>query len=42
MPQPGLDPIHNYMNYTRDACRNNFTPHQGTRMHDMAAQYRGL
>lgn len=29
---PGNDPVHNYMNYTDDACMNNFTPDQGARI----------
>lgn len=37
---PGEDPIHNYMDYTDDDCRNNFTPGQDELMDDMVALYR--
>ncbi|KAJ3060484.1 hypothetical protein HK102_009475 [Quaeritorhiza haematococci] len=34
------DPIHNYMNYSDDACMNSFTDGQAERMRQMWAQYR--
>jgi hypothetical protein len=37
---PGLDPIHNYMDYSYDSCYDQFTPNQATRMQQMYAAYR--
>jgi Pregnancy-associated plasma protein-A len=33
-PEPGLDPIHNYMDYSFDSCYTEFTPGQIARMQD--------
>jgi hypothetical protein len=37
---PGLDPIHNYMDYSYDSCYNQFSPDQSTRISNMWTAYR--
>ena len=37
---PGLDPIHNYMDYSWDSCYTEFSAGQTSRMADMFAAYR--
>ena len=39
-PLPGLDPIHNYMDYSFDSCYTEFTQGQDARMDQMWAAYR--
>ncbi len=37
---PGLDPIHNYLDYSYDSCYSEFTPGQDVRMDGMITTYR--
>ncbi|KAF7298711.1 Metalloprotease [Mycena indigotica] len=39
---PGLDAIHNFMDYSTDDCLNDFTPGQIERMHAQMGVYRGI
>lgn len=41
-PGPGADPIHNFMDYSSDQCRDNFTPGQVTRLKQQLSTYRGI
>ena len=38
--EPGVDAIHNYMDYSYDSCYSEFTPAQGQRMRDHWSHYR--
>ena len=38
--EPGLDPIHNYMDYSDDPCYNQFTPGQAARAQAQYIHYR--
>jgi hypothetical protein len=40
-PQPGLDPIHNYMDYSHDRCYSEFTAGQSDRMTEQFIHFRG-
>lgn len=40
--QPGLDPIHNYMDYTYNTCQWEFTQGQAARADEKCQVYRGL
>ncbi|EUC66577.1 extracellular metalloprotease [Rhizoctonia solani AG-3 Rhs1AP] len=40
--QPGMDPIHNFMDYSDDACMTEFTRGQAERMKAQMATFRGV
>ncbi|KAL5511056.1 hypothetical protein ACEPAH_4271 [Sanghuangporus vaninii] len=39
---PGIDPIHNYVNYAHTSCMEEFTPDQTTPLKDQVATFRVL
>jgi hypothetical protein len=39
---PGLDPIHNFMDYSQDDCMTGFTPGQKARIKDQILTFRGI
>jgi len=41
-PEPGEDPIHNFMDSSSDACVHQFSPGQIQRMREQMAVYRGV
>ncbi|KAJ1311906.1 hypothetical protein OPQ81_010366 [Rhizoctonia solani] len=41
-PGGGVDPIHNYMDYSDDDCMTEFTPGQVTRIKSQMSTYRGV
>ncbi|KAG8933177.1 hypothetical protein FRC02_012322 [Tulasnella sp. 418] len=41
-PGGGVDPIHNYMDYSYDSCMTEFTPGQIARIKSQIATYRGI